>query len=211
MLEFRNKRVLSILTLIFSFTQVTDSTNGTYKTGSCETGLVPYRAISTVDGKEIAYFECGWTLTRSFIRCLLQFLIVITIIILFVLYAKKKRSQFLILLITLLLLGGAGFYSFISDASALKSSYDYCNNDSTFYVVGKELQFGRFYGTLALNVLTTFSVFFISIFAFTKRNKLFDVRDHPQDIHQQFDIGSKQITDPKNPLLIKGNEAYGSI
>ncbi|KAN0033635.1 hypothetical protein ACTFIV_000097 [Dictyostelium citrinum] len=200
--------ILSILTLIFSFTQVTDSTNGTYVIGGCDTGLVPYRAISTVDGKEIAYFQCGWTLTRSFVRCLLQFLIVITIVLLFVLYAKKKKAQFLILLVVLLLLGVAGFYSFIADASSLKNSYDYCTNDSTLSIVGKECQFSRYYGTLAFNIITTFSVCFISIFTFIKRNKLFE--DHHQK-HEQFDKESKPTPDSSTPLSTKGNEAYSSI
>ncbi|KAN0008601.1 hypothetical protein ACTFIU_009326 [Dictyostelium citrinum] len=207
--QLKSISILSILALIFSFTQVTDSTNGTYLTGGCDTGLVPYRAISTVDGKEIAYFQCGWTLTRSFVRCLLQFLIVITIVLLFVLYAKKKKAQFLILLVVLLLLGVAGFYSFIADASSLKNSYDYCTNDSTLSIVGKECQFSRYYGTLAFNIITTFSVCFISIFTFIKRNKLFE--DHHHHKHEQFDKESKPTPDSSTPLSTKGNEAYSSI
>ncbi|KAM9960186.1 hypothetical protein ACTFIW_009312 [Dictyostelium discoideum] len=202
--------ILSILTLIFSFTQVTDSTNGVYVTGGCDTGVVPYRAISTVDGKEIAYFQCGWSLTRSFVRILLQFLIVIVIILLFVLFAKKKKAQFLILLVILLLLGAAGFYSFGGDASSLRNSYNYCDNDSTLSIVGKECQFGRYYGTLAFNILTTFSVCFISIFTLIKRNKLFDHHDHHHH-HEQFDKEPKPIPNSSTPLSTKGNEAFSSI
>ncbi|KAK5575460.1 hypothetical protein RB653_006593 [Dictyostelium firmibasis] len=199
--------ILSIITLIFSFTQVNDITNGKYYKGGCDSGPVPYRAISTVNGKEIAYFQCGWSLTRSFVRCLLQFLIVITIVILFILYAKKKKSQFLILLVFLLLLGFAEFYSFGADASALKGSYDFCNNDSTLSIPGKECQFGRYYGTLAFNIATTISVCFVSIFTFIKRNKLFD--DHNAH-HQQFDKEIKGYANPSTRLS-KGNEAYSSI
>ncbi|KAM9987392.1 hypothetical protein ACTFIZ_005447 [Dictyostelium cf. discoideum] len=202
--------ILSILTLIFSFTQVTDSTNGVYKTGSCSEGLVPYRAISTVDGNEVAYFQCGWTITRSFVRILLQFLIVIVIILLFVLYAKKKKTQFLILLVVLFLLGVAGFYSFGADASSLRNSYDYCTNDSTLSIVGKECQFSRYYGTLAFNILTTFSVCFISIFTLIKRNKLFD-NHHHHNKHEQFDKEPKPTPNSSTPLSTKGNEAFSSI
>ncbi|KAM9987394.1 hypothetical protein ACTFIZ_005449 [Dictyostelium cf. discoideum] len=186
---------LSIFTLIFSFTQIKDSTNGIYLKGSCSEGLVPYRAISTVDGKEVAYFQCGWTITRSFVRILLQFLIVITIIILFVFYTKKNKSKFLFCNLTLLLLGVAGFYSFGADASSLRNSYDYCDNDSTLFIVGKECQFGRFLGTLAFNILTTFSVCFISIFIFIKRNKLFD------DYHHHNNYSSPKVqSDKSRPL-----------
>ncbi|KAM9983427.1 hypothetical protein ACTFIY_000152 [Dictyostelium cf. discoideum] len=165
--------------------------------GSCSDGVVPYRAISTVDGKEIAYFQCGWTLTRSFVRILLQFLILIAMILLVVFYTKKNNSKFLFCNLALLFLGVAGFYSFIADASSLKNSYDYCDNDSELSIPGKECQFGRFFGTLTFNILTTFSVCFISIFIFIKRKKLLD---HHNNYSSSTSSSSKVQSDKSRPL-----------
>ncbi|KAM9960188.1 hypothetical protein ACTFIW_009314 [Dictyostelium discoideum] len=191
--------VLSIFTLIFSFTQIKDSTNGILLKGGCSDGLEPFRAISTIDGEEVAYFQCGWTLTRSFVRILLQFLILIAIILMVVFYTKKYKSKVLFCNLALLLLGVAGFYSFIADASSLRKSYNYCGNDNIVSIPGKECQFSRFFGTLAFNILTTFSVCLIPVFIFIKRNKLFD--DHNNySLSPSESSSSKVQSDKSRPL-----------